>query len=123
MKFVDHLGVKPAVTDKSGHGSHVAGLIAAKPHSGNDFAGLAEDCAQVTVHRGLNRPHDVAGYYRALRAATSAQVINLSTGGEAEDPEESELIAEAIAGNVPSVGLSPFAPDRFCPVGVNCFRG
>ncbi len=38
-------------------------------------------------------------------------------------PVTGELIAEAIAGNVPSVGLSPFAPDRFCPVGVNCFRG
>lgn len=97
LAFQDHLGIRPPTPDKSGHGSHVAGLIAATFDSGNGFGGLADDCARVTVHRGLTRPHDVAGYYRALRYAASARVINLSTGGEGEDLEESETIAEAIA--------------------------
>lgn len=95
--FQDHLLPKQAVPDKSGHGTHVAGLISATFDSGNGFSGLVPDCAQLTIHRGLNRPHDVAAYYRALRAASAARVISLSTGGEGEDPEESETIAEAIA--------------------------
>jgi hypothetical protein len=95
--FQEHLSPTFEIRDKSAHGSHVVGLIAAKFDVRNGFGGLAPDCAQVTVHRGLNRPHDVAGYYRALRAASSAKVINLSVGGEGLDIEERDTIADAIA--------------------------
>lgn len=96
--FLDHLKAGPAETDKSGHGSHVSGLVAARFDSRNGFGSMATGCAKATTHRALTRPHDVAAYYRALRAAAASRVINLSTGGEGEDPIETELIADAIAG-------------------------
>jgi Subtilase family len=96
MNFVEHLGRLPPRPDVLGHGSHVAGLIAAAVSAGNGFTGIATDCVDLTMHRGLARPHDVAGYYRALRAAASARIINLSVGGEGDDPTETELVQDAL---------------------------
>lgn len=94
--YLDHLSTASAPADGSGHGSHVSGLIGALFSNTNQFGGVADGPVRITMHRGLTRPHDVAGYYRALRAAQSAAIINLSTGGEGEDPVETELIADAI---------------------------
>jgi len=96
VSSAEHLGNPPATADVSGHGTHVCGLIAAANSSDNGFSGVANDCTEVSVHRGLIKPNDVAGYYRALRACIGARVINLSVGGEEEDDIETELIELAL---------------------------
>jgi Subtilase family len=96
VSSADHLGQPPVQPDLSGHGSHVCGLVAATPHEENPFYGVAADCTQVTVHRGVIKPNDVAGYYRALRACVGARIINLSVGGEYEDETEKEIIELAL---------------------------
>jgi len=97
VRVVDFLGnaVRPA--DPSGHGTHVSGLIAAQPVAGQAFEGLAHDCVDLTVYRGMSEPYDPRAYYRALRAASEGQLVNLSVGGEAEDPLETVLVKELIA--------------------------
>jgi len=96
ISSVEHLARPPQMPDAMGHGSHVAGLIGAAASAGNGFTGIATNCVDLTMHRGLARPHDVAGYYRALRAAAGARIINLSVGGEGDDPTETELIQDAL---------------------------
>src|SRR6185437_3661198 len=82
--------------DVMGHGTHVSGLVAARLCTQNDFFGVASDCTDVTSHRGLMKPNDVAAYYRALRACLGARVINLSVGGEDQDDIETEIIELAL---------------------------
>ena len=96
VSSADHLGRPPSQPDLSGHGSHVCGLAAAAPVKENTFYGVADDCTEITVHRGLAKPNDVAGYYRALRACVGARIINLSVGGEDEDDIEKEIIELAL---------------------------
>jgi len=98
VSFVDHLKRPPRRPDVIGHGTHVAGLIAAAACEGNTFQGVANDCADVTVHRGIARPEDIGGYYRALRGAGGAQIINLSVGGEGEDPVETDIVRDCLEG-------------------------
>jgi hypothetical protein len=98
IEFIDHLGKPPGKPDVMGHGTHVIGLIAAAACTGNAFKGVATDCVDITAHRGLVRPEDVAGYYRALRAAGSARIINLSVGGEFEDRIEADIIRDSLDG-------------------------
>ncbi|HJU39213.1 MAG TPA: S8 family serine peptidase, partial [Tahibacter sp.] len=50
----------------------------------------------VRVHRGMGDPHDPGAYYRALRAAQSARLINLSLGGPHEDPLETRILERAL---------------------------
>lgn len=96
-RVVDFLGAKVRPSDPSGHGTHVSGLIAAKPAKGQDFQGLAHDCVDLTVHRGMSEPYDPGAYYRALRAASEGHLVNLSVGGEFEDPLETVLVNELIS--------------------------
>lgn len=97
IKFVDHLTEEPRRPDITGHGTHVVGLIGAEPCKGNSFHGIAFDCAEITMHRGMGWPEDRAAYYRALTAAGFAQVINLSLGGAVEDALETRFIKRALA--------------------------
>jgi len=93
--FIDHLTKHPTRSDVLGHGTHVIGLIAARPYPGNSLVGVAADCTDVTMHRGMDSYHDVSAYYRALRAAGTARILNLSEGGKKEDPVETDLIQDA----------------------------
>jgi serine protease len=124
IEFVDYLRRPPASDDAIGHGTHVTGLIAASLDPGTGFVGVGNGCVKVTMHRGLGSPHDVAGYYRALRGIgeSGARLVNLSVGGQEEDPEESDLIAAmmgagaivvAAAGNYGEMG-SPAAFPAAC---------
>lgn len=97
IAWVEHLIPPQAAPDTLGHGSHVAGLMAASAHAGNTFEGLAGPAAQVTVHRCMMQVYDVAAYYRALDAACEdSHIVSLSIGGEGEDPLETETIQRAL---------------------------
>lgn len=81
--------------DTSGHGTHVAGIIAALRNNSRGIRGV---CAshKIMSLKALD-PYSATGYYRAIRHATDngAQVLNLSLGG-GYDPTEETLIRRAM---------------------------
>jgi Subtilase family len=99
-KFEQHLTSNVALADEMGHGTHICGQLAATSHADNAFEGLVPDCAQVRMHCSLSDPFDHGAYYRGLRAACAARLVNLSLSGDTEDPLETALIADAVARNV-----------------------
>ncbi|HZO98158.1 MAG TPA: S8 family serine peptidase [Gaiellaceae bacterium] len=99
--------------DTDGHGTFVAGLIAADPGNGQGIAGLAFN-AQLLIAKVV-APDDsgvnLAGEVKAIRWAVDAgaQVINLSLGGvrdpvdpslDSFSPDERDAIAYAVAKGV-----------------------
>jgi subtilisin family serine protease len=87
--------------DFVGHGTHVAGIIAAI--AGNDL-GISGICGgKILALKALPRDgqeFDAPAYYRALRYVIGrAQVLNLSLGGE-KDPAEIDVLADVIASGV-----------------------
>ena len=96
VDFEEYLNKPPQRPDMRGHGTHVSGLIGAQSHAGNSFEGLAADCVDLTMCRGMAKPTDTAAYYRAMRASLGARIINLSVGGEGEDPIETDIVREAL---------------------------
>lgn len=81
--------------DIGGHGTHVAGTIAALTNNQRGVRGIVSS-PNIMSLKALE-PYDGPGYYRALRHATDngAHVINLSLGG-GKDPTEEILIKRAI---------------------------
>jgi serine protease len=80
--------------DSDGHGTFVAGLIAANPTNGQGIAGIAFN-AKLLIAKvvppddsGVNLQAEVDGIYWAVREG--AQVINLSLGGQ-RDPVDLRL--------------------------------
>jgi len=73
------------ITDDSGHGTFVAGIIAAKTNNGEGMAGINPG-ARIMPLKVLNREGKsrILAVYRAIRYAVDngARVINLSLGGE-----------------------------------------
>jgi hypothetical protein len=93
-----------AETDKDliGHGTHVAGIIAAGRDNAVGVAGLC--AAKIMAIKALpvkDRNFDAKEYYRALNHAIEhgAQVLNLSLGGEV-DPAERDIIEDALDAGV-----------------------
>lgn len=76
-----------ATADILGHGTHVSGLIAARPPvDGTDFAGLAPGADVFTARvfapgRGANQG-DIAAAIDAMANAHEVDLINLSLGGD-----------------------------------------
>ena len=96
VQFHDHsLRTTSKRTDPMGHGSHVVGLLGATHDASNGFEGIATECVNLEAHRGMFPVQDVPSYYRALAAVkeSGVRLLNLSLGGEDEDPTETEEIA------------------------------
>lgn len=96
---------EPPTVDTQGHGTFVAGLIAARTNDGLGIAGLAPP-AELLIAKvvGPDRSIPVEAEVKAIRwaVANGARVINMSLGG-ARDPRNqsrdtySRLEAEAVA--------------------------
>jgi subtilisin family serine protease len=83
--------------DYDGHGTHVAGIIAAGMNNGIGISGLC--AARILALKVLPArvDWDAAAYYRALGYCIGrAQVLNLSLGAETRDPAEADVIADLI---------------------------
>jgi subtilisin family serine protease len=88
--------------DYKGHGTHVAGIIAAARNNRIGVAGLCN--AKIMALKGLPRSGnewDASAYYRALAhpITNGARVLNLSLGGGL-DPGERDVIADLIGAGV-----------------------
>lgn len=87
--------------DFVGHGTHVAGIIAATTGNGLGISGVSG--ARILALKALPRDgeeFDATAYYRALRYVIGkAQVLNLSLGGE-KDPAEIDILRDVIAAGV-----------------------
>jgi subtilisin family serine protease len=87
--------------DFVGHGTHVAGIIAATADNGLGISGVCG--GKILALKALPRDgeeFDAAAYYRALRYVIGkAQVLNLSLGGE-KDPAEIDILEDVIAAGV-----------------------
>ena len=87
--------------DFVGHGTHVAGIIAASAGNGLGISGVCG--GRILALKALPRDgdeFDPAAYYRALRYAIGrAQVLNLSLGGE-KDPAEIDILRDVIDAGV-----------------------
>jgi hypothetical protein len=87
--------------DYEGHGTHVAGIIAAQMNNGIGVAGLC--AAKILALKVLPSrvDWDAAAYYRALTyCAGRARVLNLSLGAESFDPGERDVIFDLIDAGV-----------------------
>jgi subtilisin family serine protease len=87
--------------DYVGHGTHVAGIIAAIANNGVGISGVS--AARILALKALPRDDgafDAPAYYRALRYVIGrAQVLNLSLGGE-KDEAEIDVLADVIDAGV-----------------------
>jgi subtilisin family serine protease len=87
--------------DFVGHGTHVAGIIAATAGNGLGISGVCG--GRILALKVLPRDgeeFDAPSYYRALRYVIGkAQVLNLSLGGE-KDPAEIDVLQDVIAAGV-----------------------
>ena len=87
--------------DFVGHGTHVAGIIAATAGNGLGISGVCG--GKILALKALPRDgeeFDAPAYYRALRYVIGrAQVLNLSLGGE-KDPAEIDILRDVIAAGV-----------------------
>ncbi|WP_235438732.1 type VII secretion-associated serine protease mycosin [Streptomyces yangpuensis] len=103
--FVDPKG-GDGTTDTVGHGTKVAGLIAARPQQGTGFVGLAPDATIIPI-----RQNDGQGKGNALSlsqaidhaVAKGAQVINISQDTDVPLSADSELgksVQKAVAANI-----------------------
>jgi hypothetical protein len=83
--------------DYVGHGTHVAGIIAARMNNGVGIAGLC--AAKILALKVLpdRVEWDAAAYYRGLAYSIGrARVLNLSLGAEEFDPGEEDVIADVL---------------------------
>ncbi len=92
--------------DDNGHGTHVAGIIAAEMGNGIGGAGICPNC-KIMPLKALDRTNQ--GYYSAWSASIvyavdhGASVINMSLGGVAYSQVLSDAVRYAYAAGVPIV--------------------
>ncbi|MFJ6481867.1 MULTISPECIES: type VII secretion-associated serine protease mycosin [unclassified Streptomyces] len=103
--FVDPKGGDGTV-DTIGHGTKVAGLIAARPQQGTGFVGLAPESTIIPIRQNDGQGKgNAANLSQAIdhAVAKGAQVINISQDTDAQLSAESDLgksVQKAIAANV-----------------------
>ncbi|MFJ6051426.1 type VII secretion-associated serine protease mycosin [Streptomyces sp. NPDC092307] len=103
--FVDPKG-GDGTTDTIGHGTKVAGLIAARPQQGTGFVGLAPDATIIPIRQNDGQGKgNAANLSQAIdhAVAKGAQVINISQDTDAQLSAESDLgkaVQKAVAANV-----------------------
>lgn len=113
-------------TDDNGHGTFVAGIAAAETNNREGIAGVAWNCKIIPVK---SMEEDGTGYYSDIidgiiwAADNGASVINLSLGGDVDDPNLKEavkyaydkgVVVVASAGNDSDFVLYPAAYDDYC---------
>lgn len=83
--------------DLHGHGTHVAGCIAALSNNNIGISGLCQS-KKLSIYKVFS-PDNRAGYLQALAKLAGAppRVINLSLGGTTNDPTEQMAIGKLIA--------------------------
>lgn len=85
----DVRSTQPGNYDCDGHGTFVAGIIAAQPHDGTGFAGIAPGAIIVPIRETDSSDVNVGDLANAIILAASTQsvgVINVSTTTAADDP-------------------------------------
>ncbi|MFD7916670.1 type VII secretion-associated serine protease mycosin [Streptomyces sp. NPDC059752] len=103
--FVDPKGGDGTV-DTIGHGTKVAGLIAARPQQGTGFVGLAPDSTIIPIRQNDGQGKGTAANLSQAidhAVAKGAQVINISQDTEAQLSVDSDLgksVQKAVAANV-----------------------
>jgi subtilisin family serine protease len=83
-------------TDRVGHGTHVAGIIAAVTNNRIGIAGVSNARLHCWKVFDANDDYDDVAYLRALGAVAgqaSVRVLNLSLGGEDRSRAEQDLLA------------------------------
>ncbi|MEU0007368.1 type VII secretion-associated serine protease mycosin [Streptomyces sp. NPDC006314] len=98
-------GNKYGTTDTVGHGTRVAGIIAARPMKGTGFAGLAPEATIIPIKQNDAEGHGTAdtlaeGIKHAIKA--KAQVINISqdTANAVDAPDLHNAINEALTNDI-----------------------
>lgn len=94
----DYLGRDADPRDESGHGTHVAGIVAAAVDNGRGIAGVAPNARLMVLRAGFNLPSggyleddDVAAAI-VYAADNGARVINMSWG----DPRPAPIVRDAV---------------------------
>ncbi|MFH9862675.1 type VII secretion-associated serine protease mycosin [Streptomyces sp. NPDC017202] len=96
-------GAENGTTDTVGHGTKVAGIIAARPAGGTGFVGLAPEATIIPIQQNDAEGHgDTGTLADAIRYAVQAkaQVINISqdtSQAARPDPDLEKAIDEALA--------------------------
>ncbi|MFI0808467.1 type VII secretion-associated serine protease mycosin [Streptomyces echinatus] len=102
---IEDRGNEKGTTDTVGHGTRVAGIIAARPMKGTGFVGLAPEATIIPIKQNDSEGHGTAStLVTAIRHAIKekADVINISqdTAGAAPDEDLHRAVEDALAANI-----------------------
>ncbi|MCZ4100251.1 type VII secretion-associated serine protease mycosin [Streptomyces sp. So13.3] len=101
---VDVIGGKDhGANDTVGHGTKVAGIIAARPLPGTGFTGIAPEATIIPIRQNDNQGAGrIPSMVRAIDAAVAAhaRVINISQDTSGDVRELAQAIHRAVAANV-----------------------